>query len=72
MCALCHAGTPRPIVDRLYAEMARAAQNPAYQDEMFRLGVEAVSSTPEEFQAFVRAEIEKWTRAAVQSGARVQ
>ena len=63
--------TPRPIVDRLNAEMTKAAQNPAYREQMFKLGVESVSSTPEEFQKFIHAEIGKWTKAVQLSGARL-
>ena len=58
------AGTPRPIVERLGAEMARAARNADYRNAMTQIGVEAASSTPDAFAAFVRAEIAKWTRVA--------
>lgn len=58
------AGTPKPVVDRLSAEMAKAARNPEYRNAMTQIGVEAASSTPEAFGAFVRAEIAKWGRVA--------
>lgn len=63
--------TPRPVVDRLHAEMVKAAQDPGYREQMFKLGVDAISSTPEEFRNFMRVEIDKWTRAVKLSGAKV-
>ena len=63
--------TPRPIIDRLQAEMAKAAQDSRYRDLMFQLGVDAVSSTPEEFRNFIRAEIDRYSRAVKLSGASV-
>jgi len=68
---LAPAGLPRPIVEKLNEVMTRAASDPGYRDQMLKLGVEAVSSTPEEFRAFMQTEIAKWTRAVTASGARV-
>ncbi|MEO7404230.1 MAG: tripartite tricarboxylate transporter substrate-binding protein, partial [Burkholderiales bacterium] len=65
------AGTPRAIIDRLHAEVGKAARDPAYRQAMAAIGVEAVSSSPEEFGAFVRTETEKWRRAVQASGAKV-
>ena len=68
---LAPAGVPRPVVERLNAELTKAAQDPGYRQQMNTLGVEAVSSTPEEFRAFIGAEVAKWTRAVQQSGAKI-
>ena len=57
---------------RLNAELVRAAQDPAYVKQMAALGVEAISSTPEEFAAFVQSEVAKWGRAIRESGAHVE
>jgi len=64
-------GTPRPVIDRLSAELARLAKNPAYQQAMLEIGTEAVSSTPEEFGAFMRTEVARWRKAIEASGAKV-
>jgi tripartite-type tricarboxylate transporter receptor subunit TctC len=56
------AGTPKPIVDRLNAELVKAAKDPAYRTAMNNIGVEATSSSPEAFASFVRAEMNKWAR----------
>jgi len=66
------AATPAPIVGRLNGELVKAAHDPAYQKQMVTLGVEAISSTPQEFGAFLESEVAKWGRAIKESGARVE
>jgi len=56
------AGTPKPIVDRLNAELVKAARDPVYRNAMNNIGVEAASSSPEAFASFVNAEMNKWAR----------
>jgi tripartite-type tricarboxylate transporter receptor subunit TctC len=68
---LAPAAVPQPVVDRLNAEAVKAAQNPAYREQMSALGVEAVSSTPEEFRAFIVEEVAKWRQAIQLSGAKI-
>jgi tripartite-type tricarboxylate transporter receptor subunit TctC len=65
-------GTPKPIVDRLNAEVAKAAREPAYRQAMANIGVEAASSTPEAFASFVRAETAKWGKVVQATGAKVE
>jgi tripartite-type tricarboxylate transporter receptor subunit TctC len=52
------AKTPRPIVDRLNAEIRRIIATPNLGDRLPAL--ELVSSTPEEAKDFVRSEIKRW------------
>ncbi|HEY7240012.1 MAG TPA: tripartite tricarboxylate transporter substrate binding protein [Burkholderiales bacterium] len=66
------AATPAPIVGRLNSELVKAAHEAAYQKQMVTLGVEAISSTPQEFGAFIESEVAKWGRAIRESGARVE
>jgi tripartite-type tricarboxylate transporter receptor subunit TctC len=57
-------GTPRPIVERLHAEIAKAV---ARQDVAARLaldGTEPVASSPKEFAAFLRSEGVQWAKVA--------
>jgi tripartite-type tricarboxylate transporter receptor subunit TctC len=68
---LAPAGTPRPIVERLNAELAKAAKDEGYRKAMLAIGVEAVSSSPEAFRSLIQAEIAKWTRVVQASGAKV-
>jgi tripartite-type tricarboxylate transporter receptor subunit TctC len=66
------AGTPRPIVDRLYAETVKALQDPDVKKRFADLGVETVSSTPEQFAAFIRAESEKYAKLIKEANIRVE
>jgi tripartite-type tricarboxylate transporter receptor subunit TctC len=65
------AATPPALVDRLNAELVRAASDPGYRASMTNIGVEAVSSSPQEFAGFVRSELEKWTRVVQMTGTKV-
>ena len=67
---LAPAGTPREIINTLGAEIVKIVQNPAIQQRFASLGTVPVGSSPEEFAAFLRAEIEKWSRVVKASGAR--
>jgi tripartite-type tricarboxylate transporter receptor subunit TctC len=68
---LAPASTPQAIVERLNAEAVKAAKNPAYREQMSALGVAAVSSTSEEFRAFIVDEVAKWRKAIELSGAKI-
>jgi tripartite-type tricarboxylate transporter receptor subunit TctC len=59
---LAPAGTPREIVSRLHLEMAKAVANPKVAQLYTNLGTQPVSSTPEEFAAFIRSESAKYAR----------
>jgi tripartite-type tricarboxylate transporter receptor subunit TctC len=52
------ARVPRPVVRRLYEETARAMQLPEVRDRLTKLGAEIVSMTPEQFDAYVKAQAE--------------
>jgi tripartite-type tricarboxylate transporter receptor subunit TctC len=54
------AKTPRPIVDRLHAEVSAAVAAPEVRNKLQELGVDTRASTPEELQKFLAAEIAKW------------
>lgn len=54
-------GTPREAIDRMNAEMKKVLALPDVQERLKKIGAEPVAGgTPEEFQAFVDNEIEKW------------
>ena len=57
------AGTPRPIVDRLYREVAAAVKKPDVVEWMKQNGLDPVGSTPEEYSAYLKAELAKWAKA---------
>src|SRR5690606_4580763 len=54
------AGTPQPIINKLNKEVNRILQLPEVKAKLESLGAEPGSGTPEEFSAFVSAEIKKW------------
>jgi tripartite-type tricarboxylate transporter receptor subunit TctC len=56
------AGTPRPIIDKIRDDTARALGKPEVKARLENLGVEVVGSTPEQFETFVRAEMAKWAK----------
>ena len=68
---LAPASAPQPVIERLNAEVVKATKTTAYREQMAALGVEAVSSTPEEFRAYMVEEIAKWRQAIQLSGAKI-
>jgi len=65
------AGTPADIVQRLYAETARALQDAELQKSFRAAGVEASPMSPQQLAAFMQAEYEKWGRVVRDTGATV-
>ena len=56
------AGTPRPIVERLNAEINKLLAKPATKAIWDKQGAETMSMTPAEFEAYLRADLEKWAK----------
>ena len=65
------AGTPRPIVDRLAAEVKRILEMPAVVSSLKAVGAEPAPLSPDAFAAFARAERAKWKEVVRISGARI-
>ena len=66
------AGTPKPVVDKLSAEVQRVFRLPDVAERLKTLGLEAVLSSPEELAAYQASEISKWTKVVKDSGARAE
>ncbi|MGZ8201612.1 MAG: Bug family tripartite tricarboxylate transporter substrate binding protein [Burkholderiales bacterium] len=62
------AGTPRPIVDRVNAALAKALNDPAVKNNLAKQGADVVASTPEQHDKFNRNEIAKWIKVAREAG----
>jgi tripartite-type tricarboxylate transporter receptor subunit TctC len=62
--------TPKPVVDKLNAEIVRIIKSPESGKRLFELGLDPVGSTPEELATYQRAEITKWTKVVKDSGAK--
>jgi tripartite-type tricarboxylate transporter receptor subunit TctC len=65
------AGTPRPVVDRIAAEVKRIWALPDVAASLKTLGADPVTSTPDEFAAFARAERAKWAEVVKAAGVRI-
>jgi len=65
------AGTPGEIVQRIYAETAKALQDAELQQSFRAAGVEASPMSPQELAGFMRGEYEKWGRVVRDTGATV-
>lgn len=66
------AATPRDIVVRLNAEIGRVLAQPEVRQQFAGQGIDVIGGTPEEFAAYIRAEIVKWARVIKASGARAE
>jgi tripartite-type tricarboxylate transporter receptor subunit TctC len=53
-------GTPRPILERLHAEIQRALQVPLVRARLEEIGGEVSASTPEEMRSRVASDLERW------------
>jgi tripartite-type tricarboxylate transporter receptor subunit TctC len=62
------AAVPQPIIGRLHAELVKVLDTPTLKQRMANAGIDAVSSTPAELGAFVKAEIAKWTKVVKLAG----
>ncbi len=62
------AKTPKPILQKFYAEVKRILELPSVKERFDELGTTAVSSTPEQFDALIAAEILEFARLAKVSG----
>ena len=65
------AGTPRDVVTRLNAEVVRTMQAPEIQKRLATEGAKFSPWTPDQFAAFVKAEMTKWAKVVKEAGIRV-
>ena len=65
-------GTPRPIVDRVNADLSKALKNKEMVDRLNADGVAPAGGTPEEFGARITREIELWKKIVAQAGVKVE
>jgi tripartite-type tricarboxylate transporter receptor subunit TctC len=62
------AGTPKPIIDRIAAELARAVKDPKIAERLTAMSAEALGGGPEEFAATIAADIPVWAEAVSLAG----
>jgi len=68
---LAPAATPREIVVRLNNELVRIMQSQDMRTRLATMGIEPLTSTPEGFGDFIKAEATKWAKVVKESGAKV-
>ena len=66
------AGTPQAIVDRLNKETVRIASDPAYVEQIRKMGTDVASSSADAFRSFVAKDVQNWTEAIQRSGTQTQ
>ena len=62
------AKTPRDIVARLNEASVKALRSPEIRERLIGIGFDVVAGTPEEFGAFMKAEVERWTKVVERGG----
>jgi tripartite-type tricarboxylate transporter receptor subunit TctC len=65
------AGTPAPVVARLNDEFRKALATPEMRERLKAMGAEPAPTSPEQFAAFIRAELAKYEKVVKFSGAKV-
>jgi tripartite-type tricarboxylate transporter receptor subunit TctC len=67
---LAPAGTPRPVITRLNAELVKIMHSPEMKERLATLATDPLTSTPEEFAAYLQQEIAKWGDVIRKAGLR--
>ena len=66
------AGTPKNIIETLHRAVVEALKDPDVAQKLANLGIDPVGSAPDEFGAYIKAEIPKWAAVIKASGAKMQ
>jgi tripartite-type tricarboxylate transporter receptor subunit TctC len=61
-------GTPRDVIAKVSAALAKAAREPAFIERLNRIGVNAIGDTPEEYGATLKSEVAFWGEAVKAAG----
>lgn len=66
------AGTPKRIITKLNGELMKVLQIPEIKERVIAAGFEPMTSTPEQLDAFSKAELAKWAKVAKAAGVRIE
>jgi tripartite-type tricarboxylate transporter receptor subunit TctC len=64
--------TPKAVIAKLNSEISRQLRSPDVRERMLALGLDPVGDTPDEFAAFVKADIARWAKAIKDTGVRAE
>ena len=66
------AATPRLVIDKLNAEVAKVLKTPEMRERMTGLGTEIVANSPEQFAQYLREETAKWSKIVKDAGIKLE
>ncbi len=66
------AGMPPELVTRIQRDIARVVNQPENRDRLINMGVDLIANSPEEFGAFLRAEIVRYAKVIKDAGIKVE
>jgi len=69
---LAPAGTPRPVVDKLNAEIVRILQLPDVRARLSAEAFELPADTPDQFAGIIKSELTRWAKVVKETGARFE
>jgi tripartite-type tricarboxylate transporter receptor subunit TctC len=56
------AGTPKPIIEKVYAQAVKIAAMPDVGDKLAQLGLDTATDAPDAFAAIIKADTAKWAK----------
>jgi tripartite-type tricarboxylate transporter receptor subunit TctC len=65
-------GTPKPVIDRVHAEVAKMLADPAFRKRLTDIGAEPLAGGPAEFAKRLAEEYARWGEIVKLSGARIE
>ena len=65
-------GTPKPVIDRLNAEVAAAMADPAVRSRFVEFGAEPLTTTPDELARYISSEVVKWRELIAKAGIKLE
>ncbi len=66
------AGTPKDVVERLNAEVAKVIAKPAIREAWAKQGAVPMTMTPAQFETYLKGDIDKWAKVIQQAGIKAQ
>ncbi|PLC50387.1 hypothetical protein CR159_07990 [Pollutimonas subterranea] len=65
-------GTPKPIIEKLHAEMSKIVKMPDVQEKLATLGAEPIEMTPDEFGSWMGTQVTNWAEVVKTAGIKIE